>query len=110
MPNPKRKPPVDLGSLARSYTEVSIRQLGAIAANSDSDSARCTAIGMLLERGWGKPAQPITGADGGELRITIRTIIEEHRREPVTVTGRESATLTVIPKRVNGGHSDGSGS
>ena len=39
-------------------------------------SASVTAGALLLERGWGKPAQPFTGADGDDIRITIRTIIE----------------------------------
>jgi hypothetical protein len=30
----------------------------------------------LLDRGWGKPPQAITGEDGGELRITIRQLVE----------------------------------
>jgi len=33
------------------------------------------AIAILLDRGWGKPAQPHTGEDG-EIRVTLRTITE----------------------------------
>jgi len=32
---------------------------------------------ILLQRGWGRPPQPVTGADGeGDIRITIRNIME----------------------------------
>jgi len=42
-----------------------------------SDAARVQAVGMLLDRGWGKAPQPQAGADGdGDIRITIRQIVE----------------------------------
>jgi hypothetical protein len=32
---------------------------------------------MLWERGWGRPAQPVTGEDGeGAIEITVRVITE----------------------------------
>jgi hypothetical protein len=66
-----------LRSMARAYTETIITQLGGIATNSESDAARVSACAQLLDRGWGKPAQPVTGKDGTEdIRVTIRTIIE----------------------------------
>jgi hypothetical protein len=44
--------------------------------NVDPD-IKIRAVGMLLDRGWGKPAQPQTGEHGeGDIRITIRNIIE----------------------------------
>ena len=34
----------------------------------------------LLDRGWGKPAQPVTGKNGEEdIAVTIRTIIGEKK-------------------------------
>ena len=43
-------------------------------------NTRIRAIDMLWERGWGRPAQPVTGEDGeGEIKIIIRNIIEEKR-------------------------------
>jgi hypothetical protein len=63
-------------SLARGYTEKCVQWLGAIAQEGQSESARVSAIMQLLDRGWGKAPQPITGKDGEEdIRVTIRTII-----------------------------------
>jgi hypothetical protein len=62
--------------VARAHTELGIQTLAGIARNSTSDSARVQAVGMLLDRGWGKAPQPHTGEDGNDIRITIRQIIE----------------------------------
>lgn len=42
-----------------------IKELERIASQSDSDDTRLKAIGMLLDRGYGKAPQPLTG-EGGE--------------------------------------------
>ena len=63
-------------SLARAYTKTAIQTLGGIAATGESEAARVSACGILLDRGWGRPNQPHTGADGQDIRVTIRTIIE----------------------------------
>ena len=77
MPNPKKKLPLDLQSLARAYTKRAILTLGGIAEAGESESARVSASIALLDRGWGKPAQPVTGKDGTEdIQVVIRTIIE----------------------------------
>jgi hypothetical protein len=39
-------------------------------------SARVAAATSLLDRGWGKPDQAHTGPDGGDIKVTIRQIIE----------------------------------
>lgn len=55
--------------------------LGGIAETSQNESARVSACVALLDRGWGKAAQAHTGADGeGDIRITIRNIIEEKKQ------------------------------
>jgi hypothetical protein len=41
---------------------------------------RLRAIGMLLDRGWGKPAQPHTGEEGGAIEIVLRNIMEEKKK------------------------------
>ena len=41
-----------------------------------SDTARVQAVGMLLDRGWGKAPQPHTGEDDKDIRVTIRNITE----------------------------------
>ena len=77
--NPKKKQPIDLKSLARSYTKASVQTLGGICATSNSDSARVAAATALLDRGWGKPAQPHTGEDGGAIEIILRNLAAEKK-------------------------------
>ena len=77
MPTKHRKNrEIDVRSLARGYTATVIRTLGGIAENGDSEAARVSACAQLLDRGWGKPNQPHTGADGQDIQVTIRTILE----------------------------------
>ena len=79
---PRKKIPADLRSLARSHTERAIQILAGIAERGESEAARVTACAHLLDRGWGKAAQPHTGEDGeGALEIIVRTIIEERRKD-----------------------------
>jgi hypothetical protein len=67
LPNPHPKPPkiVNLASLARLHTEACIRTLARYARNEDvaevPPAVRVQAIGMLLDRGWGKATQPVAG-------------------------------------------------
>ena len=70
------KAPADLRSLARAHTESGIQTLAGIARNSASDATRVQAVGILLDRGWGKAPQQHTGEDGNDIRITIRQIVE----------------------------------
>ena len=77
MTKPKRE--INLKSLARGYTDVAIKSLGAIALEGTSEAARVAASIALLDRGWNKPAQQVehTGADGSNaIEVTIRTIVE----------------------------------
>lgn len=62
--------------MARGYTARCIQILGGIAESSEDDGARVRAVGLLLDRGWGRAPQPHTGADGEDIRVTIRTIVE----------------------------------
>jgi hypothetical protein len=75
------KAPADLRSLARAHTELGIQTLAGIARNSTSDAARVQAVGMLLDRGWGKAPQPHTGEDDKDICVTIRNIVEERRKD-----------------------------
>jgi hypothetical protein len=58
------KAPVEIRSLARSYTEMAIQTLAGIAQNGEQESARVRAAEALLDRGWGKPVQAIAGPEG----------------------------------------------
>jgi hypothetical protein len=71
------KAPADIRSLCRAYTTTTVRIVAGIAENGESEDARLRAAHMLWERGWGKPPQPHTGADGeSAIEITIRNITE----------------------------------
>ncbi len=50
--------------LARKYTEGAIDTLAEVMATG-SPNARVSAANSLIDRGWGKPEQPITGVEGG---------------------------------------------
>ena len=76
-PRPKKKLPLDLRSLARSYTEHTLQVLHGITLNSPNDGARVAACGMILDRGWGKAEQIHTGTVDGELRIIISNVFDE---------------------------------
>ena len=96
------KAPLNIRSLARSHTESGIRILATIAAQSDSDAARIAAIGMLLDRGWGKPASTFDSDGDADIRIVVRHIICG-QREPKLIeqgNGREKvgeAVTRVLP-------------
>lgn len=67
----------DIRSLARVHTVEMIRVLVMVARQPKSPpAARVVAANSLLDRGWGKPAATVTGADGGDIRVVIRQIIE----------------------------------
>ena len=59
-----------------------MRSLAAIMRQADAPPrARIQAIAILLDRGWGKVAQPHAGADGeGAIEIIIRDLAEERRQ------------------------------
>ena len=63
--------------MARSYTERAIQTLAGVSERSDSDAARVSAAVALLDRGWGKPNQPHDAKIDGELRITIRKMLDK---------------------------------
>ena len=68
---------VDIRSMARSHTEMSIGVLAKVAASPKAnESARVAAANSLLDRGWGKAPQQLVGEDGGDIKIVIRQIIE----------------------------------
>lgn len=72
--NPSGRPAVDpeLRDAARKHTKRAIEILAKWMEGNDP-RASVAACSQLLDRGYGKPAQAITGADGdNELKIVIR--------------------------------------
>jgi hypothetical protein len=69
------KAPTEIRSLARAHTESAIKVLAGIMNEvSAPHAARVSAAQALLDRGWGKAPQAITGdEDGGPVRLVIVT-------------------------------------
>lgn len=68
------KTPTEIRSLARGHTEAAINTLAGIMNASDAPhAARVSAATAILDRGWGKPTQPVSGdEDGPEISILHR--------------------------------------
>jgi hypothetical protein len=66
------KAATDIRSLARSHTESALKVLAGIMNEPEAPpAARVAAANSLLDRGWGKPTQPVSGdPDGAPLVIT----------------------------------------
>ena len=77
------KAKAEIRSLARAHTGTAINVLvGIMRQKKAPPAARVSAANALLDRGWGKPAQPQTG-DGGEgpMTLIIRHIDPTKRTE-----------------------------
>jgi hypothetical protein len=73
----KEQAVVDLGSRARASTDMALKVLTGIASSPKAPhAARVSAAAIILDRGWGKAPQQLVGEDGGDIRVTIRQIIE----------------------------------
>jgi len=75
------KTPADIRSLARAYTKRNIETLGGIATAGEGVDTehKLRAIGMLLDRGWGKPLAPAETKVEGALEIILRDIAKEKK-------------------------------
>lgn len=83
---PKKRLPreIDLGSLARAYTTGIISKLGHYALNEElviEPELRLRAMGMLMDRGWGKPNQPTENKIEGEVNIILRDMMAERAKK-----------------------------
>lgn len=66
------KAPIDIRSLARAHTHSAIKVLAGIMNEKECVSAaRVAAATALLDRGWGKPVQAVTGEDGKPIAIQV---------------------------------------
>lgn len=71
------KAPTQIRSLARSHTEAAINVLTGVMNQTDAPpAARVQAATAVLDRGWGKPSQPISGDDDGS-PISIQAIVRK---------------------------------
>lgn len=74
--NPGGRPKAvrEVVELARAHTVAAITALADIVQDSGAPpAARVTAADKLLERGWGKAVQPVSGADGGAVVLRVVT-------------------------------------
>lgn len=66
------KTPTQIASLARAHTETAVNVLAGIMQQTDAPpSARVSAASVLLDRGWGKPAQTISGDDDAPFKLVV---------------------------------------
>lgn len=63
---------IDVQAIARRYTVEAMEVLAEIMQDGDATAAsRVSAAEAILSRGWGKPAQPVTGESGGPVAIQV---------------------------------------
>ena len=74
-PNGRPKELVEVRDLARQHTVDAINKL-ATWMKSDEARASVMASQILLDRGWGKAVQPVSGEDGKAIEIIVRTIVD----------------------------------
>lgn len=70
--------PTEIKSLARAHTATAVKTLaGIMNQKKAAPAARVAAAQALLDRGWGKPGQPMTGENGeGPAEFLFRTVYE----------------------------------
>jgi hypothetical protein len=79
--------------LARAHTEQAIQTLVDALSNERTSVAAAVA---LLDRGWGKPAQAITGEDGGAVLTESRVTYDLS-----SLNDLELAQLSTLAEKVN---------
>jgi hypothetical protein len=65
------KATAEIKDIARPYGPDCIEKLWAIASSSESDPAKVAAIKEILDRGYGKAAQPIEGKIEASLTVQV---------------------------------------
>lgn len=67
-PSGRPKASAKVRDLARAHTETALEALVQIATAGESEAARVAAANAILDRGYGKPSQPIDGdGEGGPI-------------------------------------------
>lgn len=62
----------DVKALAGQYSPAAIAELGRLSTKAESEAARVAAIKELLDRAYGKAAQPVVGGAEGDPPIVTR--------------------------------------
>src|SRR5678815_5359384 len=91
------KTPADIRSLCRAFTNETVQIIAGIARAVETPPAvRVQAIGMLWDRGRGKPAQAHTGEDGeGGINVIIRHIVKgrDVQQQPLQIDAVPNETF-----------------
>ena len=78
IPGAGRKPGVpnkataEIKALAQVHASVAIKELARLAVGAESEAARVAAIKELLDRGYGKSSQPLSGDADNPVQIRNR--------------------------------------
>lgn len=65
-----------VASMARKHTDMALKTLVTLMKSADSDAVKKAACDSILDRGWGKPPQALTGEDGGAIKHTLTVKFE----------------------------------
>jgi len=68
-----------LKSLCRSFTKANVAKLAGFASAEKGvePEIQLRAIGMLMDRGWGKPQQETQHEVKGEIRVVLRKMLDD---------------------------------
>lgn len=66
------KATAEIKALAGKHTLTVVNELARLATKAESEAARVAAIKELLDRAYGKPAQALTGEDGGAIEVIAK--------------------------------------
>ena len=61
----------EIKALAQQYTDQALTTLVQVMQASESDAARVAAARELLDRGYGKSTQAVTGEGGGPMKLEL---------------------------------------
>jgi len=70
------KATAEIKEIARTYTVQAVKELARLATKAKSEAARVAAIRELLDRGYGKATQPITGDPESPLETPQRIVVQ----------------------------------
>ena len=91
-PNGRPKVPSDVTALARSKSKAAVQTLIDL-LDAEDDRVRISAANSLLDRGYGKPAQVLSGEGGGP--IVLRW--ESPTPSPAEVVSTTTTITTTLP-------------
>lgn len=66
----------DLKALAREYTAEALEALVSVVRESDSDAAKVSAANAILDRGYGKPSQVLSGDAQNPVAMVHKIMLE----------------------------------